>query len=73
MRSPLAIWNRPLLSDMTTSNTLNSNREVSFTPWIGPRYTDEALGGTRLLVLSESHYGEEVGRLIGGHPSPDAS
>jgi len=44
---------------MTTSNTLNSNREVSFIPWIGPRYTNEGLGGTRLLVLGESHYGEE--------------
>ena len=44
---------------MTTPNTLNSEREVSFTPWIGPRYTDEGIGGTKLLVLGESHYGEE--------------
>lgn len=36
-----------------------SSREVSFTPWIGPRYTDGGLEGTKLLVLGESHYGEE--------------
>jgi hypothetical protein len=38
----------------------HSNRKVTFTPWIGPRYSDEGLGGTNLLVLGESHYGDET-------------
>ena len=28
-----------------------------FDPWIGPRYESEGLGGLKLLVLGESHYG----------------
>jgi hypothetical protein len=44
---------------MANSTMDTSSREVSFTPWIGPRYTDGGLEGTKLLVLGESHYGED--------------
>jgi hypothetical protein len=44
---------------MNNSTMDTSSREVSFTPWLGPRYTDGGLEGTKLLVLGESHYGED--------------
>lgn len=37
----------------------SSTRKATFTPWIGPHYLEEGLGGTNLLVVGESHYGEE--------------
>lgn len=30
-----------------------------FLPWVGPRYASDGLGGVRLLLLGESHYGGE--------------
>ncbi len=29
----------------------------TFDPWVGSRYTSEGIGGRRLLILGESHYG----------------
>ena len=32
---------------------------LTFEPWIGDKYHDERLGGLKLLILGESHYGKE--------------
>lgn len=47
----------------------------TFDPWIGNRYASDGIGGTRLLILGEAHYGptngergtytEEMIRLLG--------
>lgn len=37
----------------------NSQATVSFTPWIGSRYEEGGVEGTKVLVLGESHYGDE--------------
>jgi len=34
-----------------------SSTSVFFQPWIGDRYLSEGLGGRRILVLGEAHYG----------------
>lgn len=31
---------------------------MAFSPWVGPDYQGPGLGGVRVLILGESHYGE---------------
>ena len=53
-QSPTAETQSPVLKAMN-----DSAEKVIFTPWVGPEYSEKGLNGTKLLVVGESHHGEE--------------
>jgi hypothetical protein len=40
------------------AQTMGDKRMRTFDPWIGSKYWSEGLGGVKVLILGESHYGD---------------
>lgn len=45
-------------------STYTFNKNVQFLPWIGSKYADGKAWGGRLLVVGESHYGDDDSRNL---------